>query len=36
MIYDQTDCSGHDNQTLKRTQPVTLFMKNNFENQMCF
>ena len=36
MIYDQTDYSRNDKQTLKKTHPTTHFMENNFENQICF
>ena len=36
MIYDQTDYTRNDKHTLKKTHPITLFMENNFENQMCF
>ena len=34
MIYDQTDYSRHNKQTLKKTRPITLSMENNFENQI--
>ena len=36
MIYDQTDYSRNNKQTLKKTHPIARFMENNFENQMCF